>query len=82
MKNRKELTESIVKSVSGIQSVYYLKKLLEISEIIRKALDDEEYAELSELQWKQRSAILDILSIKDSEVCADVNTFVSVYIRK
>lgn len=56
--------------------------LLEISEIFRKGLDSKEYAELSDLQRKQRSIIHTALGIEDVGTAADVDAFVSAYTRK
>ena len=82
MKKRKELREAIAKSANGIKSNIYLGMVLEISEIFRKALDDKEYAELSELQYRQRSIICSALDIEDAERAAKVSCFINAYTRK
>jgi len=64
MKKREELREAITKSANGIKSSIYLGMVLEVSEIFRKALDDKEYAELTELQKEKRYAIMGILSMR------------------
>lgn len=66
MKKRKELREAIAKSVNGIKSNIYLGIVLEVSEIFRKALD-KECVELTDLQWNQRRAIRDIISMENME---------------
>lgn len=82
MRKRKELREAIVKSANGIKSNIYLEMVLEISEIFRKALDNKECAELSDLQYKQRSIICGALDIKDPRKAADVSCFIAAYTRK
>lgn len=79
MKKRKELREAIAKSANGIKSNIYLGMVLEISEIFRKALDGEEYAELSELQRSQRTVICDILGMTDAVEVSDIGTFICFY---
>ncbi len=76
---RRELREAIAKSASGIKSNIYLGMVLEVSEIFRKALDDKEYATLSDLQYRQRSIICSALDIEDAEKAANVSCFINVY---
>ena len=66
MKKRKELREAVAESANRIKSNIYLGMLLEVSEIFRKALC-EECTELTELQWEQRKAIRDIISMESLE---------------
>ncbi len=82
MKKRRELREAIAKSADGIKSNIYLSMVLEVSEIFRKALDDKEYAELTDLQWKQRSIICSVLDIEDAERAANISCFINAYTRK
>lgn len=79
MKKRKELRVAIAKSADSIKSNIYLEMLLEVSEIFRKALDDKECVELTDLQWKQRSVIVDILGMTDAEKVRDIGTFICFY---
>lgn len=79
MKKRKELREEIAKSADGIKSSIYLGMVLEVSEIFRKALDDKECAELTDLQWRQRAVISDILDMTDAEKVQDIGTFIRFY---
>lgn len=67
MKKGKELREEIAKSANGVKSNIYLGMILEVSEIFRKSLDDKEYTELTDLQWKQRSIICSVLDLEDVE---------------
>lgn len=53
-KTRNELRREITESANRLKSNIYLGMLLQVSEIFRKALDKKEYAELTDLQWKQR----------------------------
>lgn len=78
MKKRKELREAIAKSADGVESDIYLGMILEVSEIFRKALC-EECTELTELQWEQRKAIRDILSMENVETLKDIGTFATYY---
>ncbi len=82
MKKRKKLREAIAKSADGIKSNIYLSMVLEVSEIFRKALDGKEYAELTDLQWKQRSIICSVLDIEDAERAANISCFINAYTRK
>lgn len=82
MKKRRELREAIAKSADGIKSNIYLSMVLEVSEIFRKALDGKEYAELTDLQWKQRSIICSVLDIEDAERAANISCFINAYTRK
>ena len=82
MKKRRELWEAIAKSADGFKSNIYLSMVLEVSEIFRKALDDKEYAELTDLQWKQRSIICSVLDIEDAERAANISCFINAYTRK
>ena len=82
MKKRRELREAIAKSANGIKSNIYLSMVLEVSEIFRKALDGKEYAELTDLQWKQRSIICSVLDIEDAERAANISCFINAYTRK
>lgn len=66
-RTRKELREEIIKSVKGIRNNVYLGMILEISEIFRKALDEKEYKEMTGIQWKQRSAISEILRMNNEK---------------
>lgn len=66
-KTRKELRKEIAESANRLKSNIYLGMLLQVSEIFRKAMDEKEYAELTDLQWKQRLVIGDILTMKNVE---------------
>lgn len=66
-KTRKELRREITESANRLKSNIYLGMLLQVSEIFRKAFDEKEYAELTDLQWKQRLVIVDVLSMEDVE---------------
>lgn len=77
MKKRKELREAIAKSANGVKSNIYLEMILEVSEIFRKSLDSKEYAELTDLQWKQRTAITNILDMKSAEDVSCINAVIS-----
>lgn len=76
-RTRKELREEIIKSVKGIRNNIYLGMILEISEIFRKALDEKEYKELSGIQWKQRSAISEILRMNNEK---DIGSVINVMV--
>lgn len=76
-RTRKELREEIIKSVKGIRNNDYLGMILEISEIFRKALDEKEYKELSGIQWKQRSAISEILKMNNEK---DIGSVINVMV--
>lgn len=76
-RTRKELREEIIKSVKGIRNNDYLGMILEISEIFRKALDEKEYKELSGIQWKQRSAISEILRMNNEK---DIGSVIDVMV--
>lgn len=66
-KTRNELRREITESANRLKSNIYLGMLLQVSEIFRKALDEKEYAELTDLQRKQRLVIEDVLSMEDAE---------------
>lgn len=66
-KTRKELRREITESVNRLKSNIYLEMLLQVSEIFRKVMDEKEYAELTDLQWKQRAVINDVLNMKNVE---------------
>lgn len=66
-KTRKELRKEIAESANRLKSNIYLGMLLQVSEIFRKAMDEKEYSELTDLQWKQRLVIGDILTMKNVE---------------
>lgn len=74
MKKRKELREAVAESANGIKSNIYLGMLLEVSEIFRKYMNDDE---LSDLQYAQRSVISSILSIKEADKIRDISTFIA-----
>ena len=76
-RTRKELREEIIKSVKGIRDNTYLGMILEISEIFRKALDEKEHKELSGIQWKQRSAISEILRMNNEK---DIGSVIDVMV--
>lgn len=82
MKKRKELREAVAESANRIKSNIYLGMLLEVSELFRKALDNKEYAELTELQWKQRSIICSALDLEDAKKAANISCFINAYTRK
>lgn len=66
-KTRNELRREITESANRLKSNIYLGMLLQVSEIFRKAMDKKEYAELTDLQWKQRLVIEDVLSMEDAK---------------
>lgn len=66
-KTRKELRREITESANRLKSNIYLGMLLQVSEIFRKAFDEKEYAELTDLQWKQRTVIESVLSMEGVE---------------
>lgn len=82
MKKRKELREAVAESANRIKSNIYLGMLLEASELFRKASDNKEYAELTDLQWKQRSIICSVLDLEDAEKAANISCFINAYTRK
>lgn len=82
MKKRKELREAIVKSANGIKSNTCLGMILEVSGMFRKALDDKECAELTDLQYRQRSIICSVLDIEDAEGAANISYFINAYTGK
>lgn len=54
---RKDITDSIKRCKSTI----YLEIVFQIAEIFRKVSDEDDYKELTELQWKQRNLVTDIM---------------------
>ena len=82
MKKRKELRDAIAKSANGIKSNTCLGMILEVSGMFRKALDDKEYAELTDLQYRQRSIICSVLDIEDAEGAANISYFINAYTGK
>lgn len=50
--------------------------------MFRKALDDKEYTELTDLQYRQRSIICSVLDIEDAEGAANISYFINAYTGK
>ena len=76
-KTRKELRKDIAESANSLKSNIYLGMVLQVSELFRKSLDDKEYTELSDLQWKQRTAISDILRMRDAKKVSFIISLIS-----
>lgn len=76
-RTRREIRKAITESANRIKSNIYLEKILEISEIFRKSLDDKECTELTDLQWKQRSAISNILDMKSARDVSCINSVIN-----
>ena len=76
-RTRREIRKAIAESANRIKSNIYLEMILEISEIFRKSLDDKEYAELSDLQWGQRGAIIDIIEMEEAKDVEHTRLFIN-----
>lgn len=81
-RTRRELRKAITESANGIKSNVNLKILLEISEIFRKSVDDKKYIELSDIQWKQKGAIIDIMEMENVKDVEHTRLFMNSIMRR
>lgn len=68
MRTRNVVREEVRKSVSKCKDTGSIEMLLEISELCRKAADDETFAEMSEIEKEQFFVIGDIMKCRNSRV--------------
>lgn len=70
---------AIKESVDKCKNPIILRNMYQIVELLRKMVDDVEYKELSEVDYKRTSVICDMLYLEDSEVRA-VKSLINAYL--
>lgn len=58
---RNEIRKEIVKNINSCKNSESIKKICEIADIYKKASRDEEYGDLTELQWQQMILINSVM---------------------
>ena len=69
---------AIKESVDKCKNPIILRNMYQIVELLRKMVDDVEYKELSETDYKRASVICDMLYMEDSEA-REIKSLVDIY---
>lgn len=62
---RTEIRQQITESAGKIKNNIILNEILQISELMRRTMDEKEYMEVSEPEWDKRVLIRAVLNMDD-----------------
>lgn len=80
-KYKKEIRQEIIENIGRIKNVHVLRNILEISDILARYCDEEQYKTLSEREWSIKSIITDMLMCDEKSV-SKLQIFSSIYVSK
>lgn len=79
-KFKREIRKAIIQNVEQNKNVYSLRELYIISDIEKRACDDELYQTVKEKEWSIRSSISGLLECDEKSISA-VNYFIRGLLR-